>query len=82
MNQDQVGKVAMGIIYSKLIEQQFKPQIWFPDSISLDIIQKIVEQSTVYFSIRDAENWNNKFSILPVPICKFLGLTYFYKDLQ
>lgn len=73
-------KVLKGIIYSVLTESKFKPKIWVPEALSLDEVLRVSDMVTAYFSIEKKEDWVGKISILPVPIYKFLGLTYFFMD--
>ncbi|HUY01158.1 MAG TPA: hypothetical protein VMV49_16480 [Candidatus Deferrimicrobium sp.] len=79
MIQDTTDKILSGIIYSKLTESEFVPQIWIPQSLSSDIIPEIIKKTTSHISVK-GENWTGKISILPLPIYKFIGLTYFYDE--
>ncbi len=70
--------IFVGIIYSILVESQFKPQIWFPGSLDPDKIQNIISRADLYFTIK--EDWFGKILILPLPIHKFIGLVYFFEE--
>ncbi|HUY01272.1 MAG TPA: hypothetical protein VMV49_17050 [Candidatus Deferrimicrobium sp.] len=70
--------IFVGIIYSVLVNSKFQPQLWFPKVLDSDKIQNIISRANLYFSTE--ENWLGKILILPIPIHKFLGLTYFFEE--
>lgn len=70
--------IFVGIIYSILVDSKFKPQIWFPGGLDPDKIQNIISRANLYFTTE--EDWLGKILILPLPIHKFLGLTYFFEE--
>ena len=71
--------IIKGIISSELVKSAFKPQFWYPGVLALEEIRRIIQFATTFFPIEEGESWIGKISILPIPIHKFLGLTYFYK---
>jgi len=72
-------EILNGVIYSTLSEVGPKPQIWFPESLAYNKILEILIRSTTYISV-EGEKWTGRISILPFPVHKVLGLTYFYEE--
>lgn len=73
-------EILDGVIYSTLSELGPKPQVWFPESVAYNKILEIIIRSTTYISV-GGEKWTGRISILPFPVYKILGLTYFYEEL-
>ena len=73
-------EILDGVIYSTLSELGPKPQVWFPESLVYNKILEIIIRSTTYISV-GGEKWTGRISILPFPVYKILGLTYFYEEL-
>jgi len=71
-------KVIIGTIYSILDNSNLRPQKWFPRFLKSDTIQNIIRRVNLYFS--EKEDWLDKILILPIPLNKFLGLTYFFEE--
>jgi len=72
-------EILEGVIYSILSELGPKPQVWFPESVAYNKILEIIIRSTTYISA-GGEKWTGRISILPFPVYKILGLTYFYEE--
>ncbi|NVM27502.1 MAG: hypothetical protein HWN65_01560 [Candidatus Helarchaeota archaeon] len=79
MSSEQADEILEGVIYSTLSKLGPKPQIWFPDSLIYNKILEIIIKFTSYISV-GGEKWTGKISILPFPVHKNLGLTYFYEE--
>ena len=76
---DKSDEFLEGVIYSTLSKLGPRPNVWFPDSLNYNQILEIIIKFTSYISV-GGEKWTGKISILPFPIHKLLGLTYFYEE--
>ncbi len=79
MDEDFSKNFFEGVIYSEHIGADFKPSIWLPNTLTADVINKVMRKTSAYFLAEEEQDWVGKILILPVTIEKFLGLTYFYK---
>ncbi len=76
---DKNDDLVEGVIYSTMTELGPRAQIYFPDSLPYNKILEIIIKFTSFVSV-GGEDWAGKISILPFPVYKALGLSYFFEE--